>query len=795
MILVLAALLAAPAAQQGAVLEADAIRPREEGDAVIYELERPRLAADDLRLSCAHAVVVLDAARYRLATQGGLERAPAALPDPSARSAGTVLPGLWSRKLLRGLGLPEDETLIREIRLSGAVSIVNAEVALTAESLVDMPVAGTLHLERARLRFASGTVGPNGWPLTLSAEQFDEDADGSLRAVQALLTTCPDEKPHYGVRLASVRISRTANGKLLWQPEHGWLQVLGGSILPLPTPDFVPGESFLGLHGARGETGRRLGLALELQFRGREEFGGTTADWNLYPMISSRRGLPLSAVTELHGRDYVGHWEWFALQDQATDTTGLAKVVGREDDTRWRVRMLNRWQMSDAWRAYGVLDLTSDPLVDPEFFHQAWTEGEDARTELAFVRRGEDSYAYAGATPRLDGLKETPLGGFPRAPGPAPQTTETLPRLSWEEFSSTLGSLPTPALGGGDDRLAVDVEYGAEFARLRRRDRDLVSATPVDFLDTPSFTRSRARAWTEIALPAHGPGFFLRPGARLAGALWEDDTPGAEQDQQLTTEGFVELGTVLEKRWEDGWAHRVMPQVRFRAREEAITADTVPPVIDGLDRLTEGQVIEFSLRQFFLAPRGQEPWLDLDVLAPYYTSAGEVLAPQEGPVPWTTAIAEEGFGPVEVRALWSPGSPGSPLDGVRGELRLRRNLESHQTEEIFSRFTVRPGEDLYYGVEYYETEGTPADFAYGSVFAGWRFSELWAAGIRQSANFAGDAGVQTGYALQYYGHDFLFEAGYTRRQATGDVGLYFNITPRFFFDPYGSRKLARLRWQ
>lgn len=787
------ALLALAWPQQGVVLEADAIRPREVGDAIVYEVERPRLSAEDLQLSCALAVLTLDAARYRLAAEGGLPRDAARQPDPDPQAGGTVLPGRWSRQLLRGLGLPEDETILREVRLIGDVSIATADTRVRAALIVDAPVAGTLTLTDARVDFAAGSVGLNGWPLTLRATRLEERADGSLAAERVLLTTCPDEQPHYGLRLAAIQLARTASGELLWQPEGGWLQALGMNLLPMPTPDFVPGESFLGLHGARGETGRRLGTAFELQFRGREEFGGTRAQWDFLPMASTRRGFPLSLITDLDARDYRGHWEWFFLRDEASDVTGMAKTVGRDGDERWRVRMDNVWDLSERWRLYGVLDLTSDPLVDPEFFHSSWTEGEDVGPELALAHRAADSYAYLGVNPRLDDTGATPLGGFPAAPGPAPRTLETLPRLQWERFATTLAELPVG--GGADDGVALNLEYGAELVRLRQRDRELVAPGPIDFLEAPDLTRTRARGWAELAAPVHGAGFFMRPGARLAGALWEDDTPGAEQDQQLTAEAFLELGTALEKRWEDGWAHRVLPQVRLRAREEAVEADAVPAPLDGLDRLAEGEVVEFSLRQFFLAPGAAEPWLDLDLLAPFHPSEGEVLAPLEGPSPWTKTLAEDGFGPAEVRAVWSPGAPGSPLEGVRTELRLRRDLSEHVTQETFTRISVRPDEALFYGLEYYETEGAPADFAYGSVFAGWRFSTSWAVGVRQSENFAGDAGVQTGYALQYYGHDFLFEGGYTRRQATGDVGVYFNVTPRFFFDPYGSRKLARLRWQ
>jgi hypothetical protein len=798
-VLLLASMLAQepppPAAPQESTFQADSIRSREEGDEVIYEIERPRLTTPELNVSAERAEIRLDAARYHAAIAGEVQRADEPIPDPLPGQSGTVLPGLWSRKILRGLGLPEDETLIREIVLTGAVRIRTAELEVLADVLRDQPAAGRMSLEHSRLSFAPGSGGPNGWPISLYSDLLEEEPDGSLNAQDAVLTTCEDPEPHYGLRLGSVRVSRLENGSLFWQPDRGWLEILGRRVLPLPTPDFEPGESFFGLRGARSGVSDKYGTFFELRFRGEEDIGGTNIIWNFYPSFSTRRGFPLATEADLKAKDYRAHWELFYLEDEASDKTGMRRVVGRDSDNRWRVRMDNVWDLSEHWRAYAVLDVTSDPLVDPEFFTQSWSEEEDAGSDFSLVRQDEDSYGSFRVRPRLDDVGFVPIGGFPDAPGPAQQTMEDLPRVNWEGFSSTLTELSVPALGGADGELAVNVEYGAELGRMRLRDRDLTPpSSGVEFLDEPTLIRSRARAWTEIALPAHGTGMFWRPGARFAGSVWEDDTPGAEQGEQLTAEGFLEMGAALNKRWDDGWSHRVVPQLRLRARGEMVESDFVPPVTDGLDRLSEGEVAEFSLRQFFLAPGRTEPWLDLDLLAPYYPNSGEVLTPLEGPQPWGTTVTDEGFGPVELRGIWSPGAPGAMLDGVRFEGRLRHDFIADKTQEIFTRVDIRPGEQLSYGLDYYETEGTPADFAYGSIYAGWRFTERWALGFRESENFSGDAGVRTNYAVQYYGHDFLFETGYTRHQTSGDVGFYFNITPRFFFDPYGSQKLARLRW-
>jgi len=746
---------------------------------IIYEVDAPRLTTVGMSLRAKTAVLRLDAVRYLQAIEDGGLR-PTEPKTPSATRE--VLPSLWSRRFLAGLGLPEDDTLIQSLLLEGEVVVITDEIEIQCSRLRDEPVAGKLRLENAWIRFAPASVGPNGWPAVLRATLLEEEPDGTLYAEEAFLSTCTDEPPHYGLSLGSLRVSRREDGVLFWQPEQGWLQILGANVIPLPTPDFIPGESFFGLSGARIEHSRRFDTALELNFRGDADWGGTSVDWNFYPMLSSRRGLPLRAIFDLHGPGYRGRWDVFALEDEAEDVTGVRRSVGRDSDNRWRTRMENVWQLDESWRAFANIDLTSDPLVDPEFFGPDWTGGEDIRTELALTRTGEDSFGYLRATPRLDDQGATPLGGYPRAPGPAPQTLEELPALDWSAFARHAPELP------------ITVEYGGSLARLRLRDRELVAPGAVDFLEQPTALRTRALGWAELAWPMHAGGAFFRPGTRVQGSVWEDDTPGVEQDSQLSFEAFIETGLAMEKRWSDGWAHRVVPQIRLRAREEAIEADLIPQVFDGRDYLYEGQVAEVSLRQFFLAPGALEPWLDLDLLMPYYLNASEALTPLEGPVPWI-APADDGFGPVELRAAWNPSQRGTALEGVRAEGRFRRDLEAHRTESVYGRLTVRPNERILYGVSYYETEGAPDDFAFATLFAGWRFTESWAIGLRQSENFSGSAGVNTGYAVQYYGHDFLFELGYSRRQVSGDVGVYFNITPRFFFDPYGSQRLARLRFQ
>ncbi len=797
----------APAAQQ-VRFEAASIRSEERDDAVVYVLEGPRLTGDDLEVRAERATLVLDAARYaELVARAGLVEAeggegaaaPRAAPPPPAVAAddSELRAPTWSRKLLVGLGLPEDQELLRELVLDGAVFVRAGPLTLRAARLEVHPIAGTLRAEEIHVVFGSESVGPNGWPLVLRARVLEETADAVLRAEEAELTTCRREPPHYALRLGRLVVEPSPRGGRIWRPARGWLAFGGLRLLPLPTPDFEPGHSFLGLDGVRMDKDRRFGFSTEFRWSQTLELLGQRIDWTFLPRLSSRRGLPLTTVFELGDRDGHARLELFGLRDEGNDVTGLRRSVAREGDFRWRIAgdFFRKFGEKNEFR--GILRLRSDALVDPEFFPDDWIHGRDAASEFAVVHRGDDDWGYAGVRPRLDGPGYTPFGGYPLPPGPFPQQLETLPRLQWLGLARTVATLPLGALGDADGEAPLDLGWGADASRLQLRDRDLASPSAVPLTPLPDRERTRLHGFVEATVPFHPGGFTLRPGVRLEGGLWQDDVAGAQEgDRQLTLESFVEANALLVKRFEEGWRHDVLASVRLRSRAGLVEPDApAAPTLDGLDPRPTGDVVELSLRQFFRSPRTGRTWLDLEVLAPYYPDASEPLPPYEGGLPWGRPVTGDGFGPLELRAVWTPGVDGGALSGLRWEARIRQDLDGGGTEGAFSRFTVRPNEKLFYGFDFYQTQNTPADFAIGSLFGGWRFSEKWAAGFRQSENLHGVAGVRTSYALQYYGHDFLFEFGYTRFQATGDLGLYFNVTPLFSVAPFGVERLARLRWR
>lgn len=761
-----------------------------DAEEVVYVLDQVVLRGEDFLMRADRVVVRLDAVRY--AAYLGDGEVPPQPPVPDRY----FVPGLLSRKLLLTLGLPEEESLIRLIELEGAVRVEQIDYELDCSRLRIWPTEGRAEIDDVELRLPPGSGAPNGWPLTVRAAHVREDADGSVVAEFAAFSTCNADPLHWSVRFSVARAERTDDGKLRWRPEGAWLRAGRIPIIPLPSTQFGEGDSFLGFRGIRLESSNHWGFMVEPRFgwRWRVPRMDVLMDTELFLGFSSRRGVPIRVEGEVLSGILESDFSFFALDDNASDRHPFADVVARTGDSRWRARWDTRTHFDDAWTLETNFAMGSDPLVDPEFFNREWTTEDDVRNRIYLKRRGDDALFEATLQYRLDDFGYTPLEGYGTPGSQAPRTLDTLPKLRFEAFSDSLGAVPGGWFGGEDGAIPLNFTYGAEVAQLQLRDQELESAVGVPFAGAPTAFRDRARTWAELAAPASLSGAFLRPGVRLTASAWNDREPVDREDSQAHIEGFVETGVVLQRRWEDGWMHRVLPQLRFRSRSALAEPEQVPLDFDGNDQVMDGEIIEMSLRQFFVAPGQSEPWMDLDLIVPWYPNDAELLRSDYAPFP-RTSQTEGGIGPAELRLVWTPGGLDDALEGLRWEARVRHDFQTDQWEEWFTRLRVQPQPGLFYGLEYYDSsEGTPEDFAIGSVFAAYRFAEEWGAGFRQSENFAGDAGLNSAYMLHHYGHDFLYEVGWTRREATGEEGFYFYVTPRFLEESYGSGSLAQLRW-
>lgn len=742
-----------------------------------------------MQMHADRLVLRLDAARYAAYLGDAEVSAPPPVTDRF------FIPGLLSRRLLLALGLPEDESMIRELEADGAVRVLQAGTQMTCSRARIWPTEGRAEIDDVEVRLPPGSGAPNGWPLTVRAKHVRELDDGTVIAEFAAFSTCNADPLHWSVRFSEVRAEREEDGNLSWKPSGAWLRAGRVPLLPLPSAQFGEGDSFVGFRGIRLESSNHWGFMVEPRFgwRWRVPRMDVVLDTELFLGLSSRRGMPIRVEGQLDGGPIASDFSFFILDDRAQDRHPFSNTVARTGNTRWRTRWNTLTEFDSAWSLQTALDVTSDPLVDPEFFLSEWTRNDDATSRMYFRRRGEASLFQTNLEYRIDEFGYAPLGGFGGPGDAAPRTLDSLPSLRFEAFSDELTSIPGGWFGGADGRVRFNFGWGAEVARLQLRDMELESAVGIPFAAAPDATRDRARTWAEFAAPASVGGAFFRPGVRLTASVWNDLEPVETDDAQAHIEGFIETGIVMQRRWEDGWMHRVLPQLRFRSRHALHEPDAIPLEFDGENQIFEGEILEFSVRQFFIAPGRSEPWLDVDLLLPYYPDDAQLLESELAPYP-RTAQVDGGFGPAELRVAWTPGGLDDALEGIRWEGRMRHDFFTDRSEEWFTRLRVQPNPSLAYGFEYYDANGTTEDFAIGSLFAAYRFAEEWGAGFRQSENFEGNAGLNSAYMLHHYGHDFLYEVGWTRREATGEEGFYFFVTPRFLEESYGSGGLAKLRW-
>ena len=154
------------------------------------------------------------------------------------------------------------------------------------------------------------------------------------------------------------------------------------------------------------------------------------------------------------------------LEDGAGDVHALRNRVERDNSLRWRLRLDNRWALSDNWRLDADFALSSDAIVDPEFFREEWVKEDDALNELYLRHQDEDSHFSVRTTLRLDDVGYTPLGAYGGFGSDEPQQLDLLPRIEYNSFQRTIGNIDTGSLGGRDGSSPINLSWGVRCRAL-----------------------------------------------------------------------------------------------------------------------------------------------------------------------------------------------------------------------------------------------------------------------------------------------------------------------------------------
>lgn len=716
--------------------------------------------------------------------------------------AGSRILGDLSSEILGRPGEPVEDALVLELRLQGNVVLEDIDGVLRCSWVAHQPPLGLATFREVELTMR-GDLGPRGWPWRLRAETLQEFSDGSLRAKRAQLTACDLDDPAYALAMKQLDGKPDAEGDYVWSPSAPWLEIGDRRILPMPAFDFRTGEEDggFGLRSIRISSGRQLGTAIELGFAASTDWNEGKLDWRLFPSFSTRRGFPLRTTLKHQREGFLGSWDIFVLEDGADDVHVLRNRVAREDSLRWRLRLDHRWALSDNWRLDADFAFTSDPLVDPEFFRQEWVDQDDARNELYLRHQDEDSHFSVRASVRLDDSGFTPLGAYGPQGSLQPQQLDYLPRITYNSFQRTLGRLDTGAFGGRDESSPINLSWGFDVARfdLRALDIEAPPGRPA-FVPVDDETRDRARVWAEIDSQLLWGPVVLRPGLRTeAGAV--HNASGSGGDTQSSIEAFVEASIGLERHYRGGWTHRVRPMIRVRDLHmfDRPSSDWYP--FEVFDRRRPGQAIELSLRQLWYGPQRNNPWLDVEVLVPYYPDTDEPLESEVFPSLRPGQDAQP-WGPAELRSVWNPGVRRGLLRGIRASSNLRYRFDSDHLEEWYASLSLAPQANWRISLNrrlLSQEEDPDAAFKSLSFTADWRINETFELRGGRTFSARGNSTTSTRYGLVYYGHGFAFEFYAARNDQTGESRYGVNLIPcflveRFLAEPNAPERANRLEY-
>ena len=740
--------------ESGLSLGADSISSTDIENGIRYELENFQLSTENLQLSAQSAVVEIC----------------------SAADGAADCDVAWGAALLRGLGFDSDNNSLQLVEISNEVMFKDPRFQISADKLILRPNESIGEFIEVRATFADNTIGPNGWPILITADKLLEMPGGVLEFHHCTFSTCLNEPQHYSTSFELLRATKLGDGRMSWQSQGAWLNIYGLPLLPLPSPDFIDGEDFLGLKSINFGSSRITGNVITPKFGGKTEFNDQrNIDWSISPGFSDLRGLPLTFDTTYIDKDYFSSLKGFFLSDRSSDFHRLGNSIARENDQRYLVNWHNHWQLDKRWALNADLALMSDHLVYPEFFHNDWVNNDDAESSIELFNRADNHFFSAAFTfPNL-GAGYTPLAGFAAAPGAQGQYLSYQPRAKYTSHA---------ILGEGWRPSWLNTSWGMEAGRMTLQDYGIDSASSIGYLSNPSASRSRFSSWADARANFSIGGINLAPAVTIRASTWRDSSPVVLNDQQLFVESSLSSNAILIQRYDDGWTHKVIPSISLRSQHAFVAADNTPRDFDGNDVLQEGRLVELSMRQFFYAPNADSPWLDMQLLQPYYLTPSTALG--SSLMPFRTTNVDSGLGPSEMRMKWTPSAYGGALKGISVLMNLRYDFEADRVDEVLGQISMRPDSNYFYGVNYLETNGTAQDFALGSAYAGLRISEEWASSIRKSRNFSGDAGFFSTWEVTHYGHDFSFEVGYTRVESTGADGFYFSISPRFVHDKFNS---------
>jgi hypothetical protein len=606
--------------------------------------------------------------------------------------------------------------------------------------------------------------------LRVLADWLRHSADGSLRAEDAIVTSCDFDDPHFHIRTRDLRITPSKDkgaGQFDVTLRHNEIQLSDSISIPLPKLSYPAGSDFTPKYeGIRLGNSSRFGTFAEAEVNG--EFGNfgervthMLGDAPVWPKGKTKvrlrwlgsRGVLIDTAVKFKEKDkYNWEVEVGGLPDHGRDR-GVIRVDKDERDTlrlwyRSRGRFL---QGPQEW--YDVsFTSQSDPGVQSEFWEKDFLKYEHRDNYVHWRKASGQYYFNASVLGRVDSFR-TEVNEYPS--------------LGFSRFSSELFRVGSQPVLYGTHTSAAYLE--------RVQGRETLAPSTIEdgyepaFLDGLGQRRvKRIHSVHRVEAPFSLPFLGLRatPFAEAQATLWDH---GVDKDNSPTRVGAfagLRLATTFWKRRSGGGLHEISPSLEARKEIGVRETDGTPVRFDSVEDPIEGNAYEVGLRTRWLEPDGID---EVDVeLKSTYQSGVPGLRDRWLPVEMYGSIFSE---------------VGDVPFGIRHDARYDFDLD----QTVYSSTAMGLDLSRNFGMELGHQRGRDstgtAVFESASIGARFHWSPKWEFESTVAFSILADGEDRTGFVIRRLGHDFVFEIEFEDRTGEGGSSIGFGFRPLFSWSP------------
>lgn len=745
-------------------LEGGACETLFEADSALLVVPMPVLKSDTREVRATWAVFWLD--RDELSRLSPSIDADGSFvpPAPSQRKAAHGKPNT----LFEGMKANPLADLAREAYLEGPIEYFeDGQLVATASALYLDLVDGHGWIADAAMQMRQRVFGRR-YDLRARAKWLRHSADGTLRASDAVVTTCDFEEPHVYVTSKDLRIKPNPES-----PDAPWrldlrdnrITLYDWLTLPLPRyttsldEDYRPTLDSLRF-GNSGRFGFSLGLKINIpvgrvgrtlnrMLRGDPQ--KTKANSSLSVALHGSRGLLLDAGLELESPKRYWIDMYLGAVPDGGDDKGLIEVPEEDRELlRLWFRARGRYLLGDKQWVDVALSKQSDAGVQAEFWEGDFLRYERRDNYVHWRRAREESYLASSVKWRMDDFRTD---------------IEELPSVMWYQ-----GRKDVLRIGASE----LTWSGGATAAYLRRKEGELGFASPFelpsvfpDGFGDREVLRADVTQRLELPIATGVAGVRWTPFVEARGTAWSDDTTDEERPTRGGLFAGMRLSTSFYKSLAGGGLAQFAPRIEVRGDLATEENGGEPVHFDQVEDPIEGKFVEAGFYARFPFERIQSTF-DLDARV---THASDVASG-----------VDDGWLPLGIYAGLSTVIGGIPV-GVIHDGRYG----SSPAQTVYSLTSIGLGIEDRWGVEAShrygrDLAGAPL-YEAATIAARYRWTPKWEFEARQTFSLSGEGTLSTKGILRRYGHDAIFQIEAGARSGEGGGTIGFSFRPRANWDP------------